>query len=210
MAFSFPSLSKVTGAVGTILGGSGSFTKYIVFALILISGTLAFYFYYNDTQERLRENADRIGKQEVAISLQNATIEEMKKDKLERERITKQLYEDFERARTRNDKDPFAPDDVIIEPSEPEEIGPIVVIPDDIVLVPNITPPVKAIIPAPAKSNLDSDMKKEFGVTEDQLNQRFNDVQKCFELYSLSEAKLKNANKKLLDDCGITDSTISP
>lgn len=122
MAWSFPSGKKLLGGIGIILGNAtGSFTKYIIFAGILAVGGAAFYWYYNDTQDRLKANADLIAKQEIADAIQKSTIDQMQIDLETHKYILKEVYKDLAEANKQTDVDPFQP--VPVTPVVPVEPG---------------------------------------------------------------------------------------
>lgn len=174
MAWSFPSGNTLLKGIGTILGSaSGSFTKYIVFAGILAVGGAAFYWYYNDSQDRLKENADRIAKQEIAIATEKATIKQMEIDLETHKYILKEVYADLEEARKQSAK---------------EDIDP--------------------------EFDLETELLKDLGATEDKLNYKYNNELKCFSLYSgvpvVELEKDLNAQAKLMADCGLIGTTVNP
>jgi len=111
MAWSFPSGTRLLKGIGTILGNAaGPFTKYLVFASILAIGGAGFYWYYNNTQIRLKADAEIIAKQDIALAIQKQTLKDMKANAEVLSQVVRQVYEDLEEARKQVTKEEIDPE----------------------------------------------------------------------------------------------------
>lgn len=165
----------IMGGIGTLLSKTISpATKYIVFAAVLAIGGAGFYWYYNDTQSRLRSNAELISKQEIALDIQKLTIAELQRLAEEKKVVLDELYKELEEARKQAEQDPFSP-----------EITPPTAIPGDV----------------------ENDIRNQLGETEEEINKNYNNGLKCFELYG---SEKKDVDQKMLDDCGLGNTSAGP
>jgi uncharacterized coiled-coil protein SlyX len=156
-------------------------TKYIIIVLTYLLFGVASYYYYIHTESRITEYIQTNTKQTIEIQLLNNTIEQMKKNVFDREIVLKQLSKDLSAAEEQK-IDPCVPEDTVIPPE----------------------PPQTQINKTPKDYN--PYIQKELGVSsEEELNKKYNDDSKCFQLITGADIKTleknKNAQNKLLDYC---------
>lgn len=165
-------------------------TRYLIIVLTYLLFGVAAYFYYTHTESRMIEYITKNEKQTIEISLLNKTIEQMKKNDIDKSNVLKQLSQDLSEANS--DKiDPCIPKDNVVPPAQEGEPS----------IVPNTST-------EKTSKDFNPDIQKELGVsTDEELNKLYNNDSKCLQLITGADIKTveknKNEQKKLLDYCHI-------